>query len=505
MRRRTCCLGVCSSVTGLLALALLVLAVVLGTDYGGINNAIKHEIDESVTLEPGHASYEQLKNPTLPVWKDFYFFNLTNAAEFAEGAKPNVTQVGPYSYREERRKFFQYVSPDGSELTYNQSKLFFWDNATSGPGLEEGDTICTINIPLLAAIDQVEEYAKENSAFVAELAKIMLHAIISVTGAKLHVCVGARDLAWNYTDPFVEELHRNVLLQWAGLAYPRCCVNLQMNASANDSLPSTIYTGAKDISRIGQFLQWDGHHRLDIWPGHSANDINGTEGLFFRPNLNEGEPLTAFVDDVVRSFELTQQKKVKHKGLEAWRYVLADTTFLSPLRYPPNSRWGHWEYDGLVYLGVIQYPNVPIFGSRPHFLGGDPVLREMVEGMNPDPQRDTTQIDVEVYTGANIQFRRQLQLNARAVRNSDFKELANINGTLYYPVLFINEHAELTDGFRSYLEGKGLGMVMAFHEAYWPVFGVLLGLAVVLTLVSMVTCGLFVPRFRRRHEYTTLN
>ena len=54
--------------------------------------------------------------------------------------------------REERKKFFQSVSPDGSQLTYNQSKLFFWDSATSGAGLQENDTICTINIPLLVAL-----------------------------------------------------------------------------------------------------------------------------------------------------------------------------------------------------------------------------------------------------------------------------------------------------------------------------------------------------------------
>ena len=52
-----------------------------------------------MTLVPGHATYEQLQNLTLPLWKDFYFFNLTNPEEFAEGGKPNVTQVGPYSYR----------------------------------------------------------------------------------------------------------------------------------------------------------------------------------------------------------------------------------------------------------------------------------------------------------------------------------------------------------------------------------------------------------------------
>ena len=110
--------GVCSIISVSLAVVLLVAAIVLGTDYDGINAAVERQIDEvlvpalslyllllllllfqQVTLKPGHATYEQLQNPTLPVWKDFYFFNLTNPEEFVEGAKPNLTQVGPYSYR----------------------------------------------------------------------------------------------------------------------------------------------------------------------------------------------------------------------------------------------------------------------------------------------------------------------------------------------------------------------------------------------------------------------
>lgn len=265
----------------------------------------------------------------------------------------------------------------------------------------------------------MEEFAEEHS-ILGPPAKLYLEHIISKTGAKLYVCVGARDLAWNYTDKLVEELHTNSVLKFVGLAYPRCCVNLQQNGSSNDSRPSIIYTGVKDIARIGQFHQWDGLLHLGIWPGASANDINGTEGLFFKPNINEGESLMAFVDDVVRSFDLIQTGKVEHLGLEAWRYMLDSNTFLSPHNYPPNARWGSWEYDGLIYLGVIQYPNVPVYGSKPHFMDGDPILREKVIGMHPDPALHSTLIDVEIYTGANIQFRRQLQLNAKAVKNPDF-------------------------------------------------------------------------------------
>ena len=55
---------------------------------------------QKVTIEPGHATYEQLQNPTPPLWKSFYFFNLTNPKEFEEGSEvPKLEEKGPYSYR----------------------------------------------------------------------------------------------------------------------------------------------------------------------------------------------------------------------------------------------------------------------------------------------------------------------------------------------------------------------------------------------------------------------
>ena len=55
-----------------------------------------------MTVQEGHATYEQLQEPSIPIYKNFYFFNLTNHKEFAErngGVKPVLQEVGPYSYR----------------------------------------------------------------------------------------------------------------------------------------------------------------------------------------------------------------------------------------------------------------------------------------------------------------------------------------------------------------------------------------------------------------------
>lgn len=52
-----------------------------------------------MTLVEGHASYEQLRSPSIPTFKSLYFLNLTNPEAFEEGsARAVLEEVGPYSY-----------------------------------------------------------------------------------------------------------------------------------------------------------------------------------------------------------------------------------------------------------------------------------------------------------------------------------------------------------------------------------------------------------------------
>jgi hypothetical protein len=240
--------------------------------------------------------------------------------------------------------------------------------------------------------------------------------VIQALGAHLYVCQNATALAWNYTDLLIQQLHS---LQ----QYPRSYVSIQVNNSINDSYPSIIRTGVGDITLIGQFVQWNGHEgRLDTWrpPDSTCNLFNATEGLFFHPNLREGENLTAFVADIQRSVDLVYVGKVTHLGVEAFRYELANHTFYNASQYPDNACWGPYEEgaktpQGLFYIGAAQYPEIPLYASNPHFYGGDPSLLDCVEGLHPSRER-IVKVDIEPTTGAGIQFQQNLQLNIKVTK-----------------------------------------------------------------------------------------
>ena len=68
----------------------------------------------------------------------------------------NIIHTRTYTtgHREVRKKTILNVSTDRSLLTYNQTRLFHFSQETSGEGLTETDTICTVNLPLIVRTKQ---------------------------------------------------------------------------------------------------------------------------------------------------------------------------------------------------------------------------------------------------------------------------------------------------------------------------------------------------------------
>lgn len=264
---------------------------------------------------------------------------------------------------------------------------------------------------------------EENGLLIDFLGPTVLRGIFRSTNARLYTCQQATPLVWNYTDDLIQSLNRNIALRATGLNYPRTFVNIQFNNSINDSFPSTIYTGVNNTQNIGKFLQWKGNvGSLDLWPnGMGANDINGTEGLLFHPFLEEDEMLEVFSDDAFRTIRLVHTDNVELSGIRTFRFEFDNSTFESAFTNPENIRWGSWNPDGLFYLGPIQDPTVPVYGSKPHFLDGDPVLREKVGGLNPDRGLHESALHIDPLTGANVQFGIQIQINAQVNQSADYR------------------------------------------------------------------------------------
>ena len=209
-----------------------------------------------------------------------------------------------------------------------------------------------------------------------------------------------------------------------------------MTNGSTSTASNSIYTGVGNISRLAEFLEWNGHkYVLDTWRSPEANQIRGTEGMFFKPNLQLGQPLVLFMGNLLRSFDLQNTGTVDHLGMETLRYEFDSRVFRGAFSDPGNARWDSWCPDGLFYVGPVKDPEIPVYVSKPHFLDGDSGLLEGVDGLDPSRESHDSHIDVEPTFGVNVDFSIRFQLNVRVNISSNFR-FGNINETCSCDHLF---------------------------------------------------------------------
>lgn len=78
------------------------------------------------------------------------------------------------------------------------------------------------------------------------------------------------------------------------------------------------------------------------------------------------------------------------------RFMPNVTSFSSPDKVPENQCYCHQEPclpSGLLDISGCE-PDSPIYLSWPHFLHGDPYLRNLVKGLAPDEQAHSFILDV---------------------------------------------------------------------------------------------------------------
>ena len=101
-------------------------------------------------IKKGTQGYDEFHSPTSPMYMSYYVFDLQNEQEVMKGGKANVTQRGPYTYKELRANIPLLWEDDGNQLTYVQNKTYVFDTEKSCPNCSENDVITTANlVPLV--------------------------------------------------------------------------------------------------------------------------------------------------------------------------------------------------------------------------------------------------------------------------------------------------------------------------------------------------------------------
>lgn len=104
-----------------------------------------------MVLQNGTKVFNSWEKPPLPVYIQFYFFNVTNPEEILQGEIPLLEEVGPYTYRELRNKANIQFGENGTTISAVTNKAYVFERNQS-VGDPNVDLIRTINIPLLVRV-----------------------------------------------------------------------------------------------------------------------------------------------------------------------------------------------------------------------------------------------------------------------------------------------------------------------------------------------------------------
>ncbi|XP_037386703.1 lysosome membrane protein 2 isoform X1 [Talpa occidentalis] len=409
----------CYYVVGTLSLLLLVTSVTLLVARV-FQKAVDQKIEKTVVLRNGTETFDTWKNPPLPVYMQFYFFNVTNPEEILRGEIPRLEEVGPYTYRELRNKADIQFGDNGTTITAVSNKAYIFERNQS-VGDPQIDLIRTINIPAVTAMEWF------NNHFLREL----IEALLKAYQQKLFVTHTVHELLWGYKDEIMSliNIFKPEIPAYFGLFYGK--------NGTNDG-DYVFLTGEDSYLNFTKIVQWNGKTSLTWWATNKCNMINGTDGDSFHPLITKDEILYVFPSEFCRSVYLTFSKYESVEGLPAFRYkvpeeALANSTENAGFCIPDGNCLG----SGVLNISICKN-GAPIIMSFPHFYQAEKKFVSAVEGMYPNKDDHETFVDINPLTGLILRAAKRIQVNVYVKKIEDFMETGNIR-TVVFPVMYFNE------------------------------------------------------------------
>lgn len=452
---------------------------------------IENLVLQNFVLSPSSASFASWQQSVrasdgrpLPIRSQFYFFNLTNAAEVLSGrARPKLVEVGPYSFRFGYQKVNISWGERNATVQYRLVKTWTYEPTEEE---EEGersldDQIIHFNVPLISAVHAIENAPKREHYTAFESLNSLIDAY-NMTAVLRH---SVRELLF--------EGYNDTLLATASHFYPKQVKQdkfgwfFERNATSSDHLYS-VFTGQSTcdggLRKLGLLHAWNGSRELTRWPetedggsggGRRCRSMEDTSAGDLHPPffLQEGRRLLELfgaaspqgppkpsmkmlLGDMCRSFELDYKQAVSFQDrLEAFRYRGGPRLFnysIEQNRCYCSSGKG-CPPTGLYDVGPCAKGS-PIFVSFPHLLHAESSLQERLEGLTPDEGRHEFHLDYEKSLAIPLSVRIRLQVNLLVKRN-EFIEIMNDwpeSFQLYLPQFWSQTSIDLDSSMVSQLD-----------------------------------------------------
>ena len=499
--RGTCVVGSKKIAALLIVGFLLVVAGV--TLFFVMDRVIQSKINEKLVLKPGTEVSKQWQDPSVPIYLQFFMFDIANPMEAMQGERPYLAQKGPYSYREHRPKKNITWNSRTASVTYNEKMSYIFDPETSCDSCDPfTDIVTTVNIPLVTLSEAVAKSSSIERNFVSAIFDGFHETLF--TPRRVH------DLIWGYPDPIFEEYNklRKDLPSFLRKKLPEInpIIALQQN-NTFDGLTS-VSTGENDINSLVQYLSWKGQKKLKVWKTSYANMLNGTDGSQFAPGTSSDDTLYVFVTQLCRSLYLSHDSKIEVQGIEALQFSVPAKAFLNGTMNPDNMGFcpSRCFPSGILDIGVCQPPSpvaIPLFVSAPHFYLGAKSLLEAVDGLSPNKEEHGTFLNVEPHTGISVKSSKRLQINVKIEHVDLISQTGKIK-KMFLPVFYINETATIDKASADKLKSEVLSMFTIVHGVELGL--VLLGALLIITaLILLIIRVVHKRKFKKAKQMLMIN
>uniref|UniRef100_A0A1A7X9Q1 Scavenger receptor class B, member 2 n=1 Tax=Iconisemion striatum TaxID=60296 RepID=A0A1A7X9Q1_9TELE len=413
------------------ALCALLLVSGIGLILGQVFRTLMHNrLKKEIVLVEGSRVFESWKRPPPPVFMEYFFFNFTNVDEFLKGAKPELTQVGPYTYREYRYKDNVTMVENGTMVSaYNtKSFVFLREKSVGDPTV---DAITTVNIPAWAAMNKVK-----GSFFRSSMLNIWMNSL----GTGIFTTRTVDELLWGYEDPLLVKIsttNREVEKDFG----------LMIKKNGSNDGEFVFHTGEQNYLDYGRVKTWKGQRQLTLWSTNESNSIAGSDGSAFHPLLNKDERIYIFTPDLCRTIYMDFEKDVVVKGIPAYRFTPPRSVLASKEENPANEGFCVTPQECLG-TGVLKVSpcrkGAPVVASFPHFYLGEEKYINAAEGLSPQREHHQTFLDLNPTTGIIVRANKRAQVNILVGRVIGFPKTKGLNETIF-PVMFLNESVEIDD------------------------------------------------------------
>lgn len=375
----------------------------------------------------------QTQSPKLKI----YIFNFTNPDEFLQGAKPKLDELGPYVFQEDWVKDNIKWKNDDKSIEYNQLRTYKFLPKESTGRLR--DTVTVPNIPMMSALNAMKDGSP--------LVRRAVGSVLDVLDQKTFITQPVRKLLFGYANPLLK-LGRDILPPEKRWPHPTFGLFVGKNATADGTIEAL--TGLDNSGYLGQIIAVNGNSKLSWWSGQ-CNDIKGSDGFVYPPNLTKNDKVHIYNRDLCRSIPLEFEKEiVDGNGIPGFRFVPPSNVFGTPNENPENACFctNHNGVcntpSGVFNVSICQFGS-PTFLSWPHFFQADPILLDAVEGLNPNKDKHQFFVDVQPKLGTGLSGKIRSQVNIQMSKIDGVKQAKGLRDILLPIIWFSDDLDQITD------------------------------------------------------------